>query len=254
MITGTDLKLFRSSVMATNFSDSNIGGGIDVNQVTGSSPGEVLFSMEANAIGGASLVQYGKLFDKNDNATDPANGYGVFLSNALDDFAVASSVTFTPSDPADTDDLLAVGFDGSGNPITEKLTRQGTTPVVTSGFFIGNFRVYSVDASGATVPSQSVVSVEHNGATVGQLPLGQISATNEIDIGLSSALDDTETIADASTAPAGVTFSRPRSEAEKLIVIGGSLPAQSAQGIWVRWTLQAGMPAGSAFKPLIEGA
>lgn len=72
------------------------------------------------------------------------------------------------------------------------------------------------------------------------------SADSEVDIGLDPAGNGqpATTIADESTAPAGVAFSRPTSKAGALSI--GSLAAGSYRAIWIRRTINAGAAAVNA--------
>lgn len=70
------------------------------------------------------------------------------------------------------------------------------------------------------------------------------SADTEFDIGLGGAVDATlATIANESTAPASVTFTRPTSKGSGLSI--GNVAAGSKQGYWERRTVSAAAAAAS---------
>lgn len=246
MIANSDFKLAKSSTVATSFSTANVGGGIGALSVA--SLGDTFFNMTANGSGGGDLFQYAKVFDKNDHASLPASNYGIYSANWLDDLSGNDLLGFSSSSALDVHDLLLVGYSSGGAPQSETITLNGTTQV-NSSFIFGATKVRIIS------PTQTVangpITITHNGSTIGIIPVGMWSATNEIDMGLESAIDDTNTIADASTAPAGVAFTRTRTETAKLLVAGGTgtLPSQSAQGIWLRWTLAEQMISSPEFQP-----
>lgn len=72
------------------------------------------------------------------------------------------------------------------------------------------------------------------------------SPSTEFDIGLDAAAvgsESTTTIANETTAPAGVTFSRPTSKATGLL--NADIPAGSKKAFWIRRTVSAGAAAAS---------
>jgi hypothetical protein len=80
------------------------------------------------------------------------------------------------------------------------------------------------------------------------------SASTEFDIGLATEAVNTSmaTIADETTAPAGVTFSRPVDYTAGLAI--GTLNAGDRKGIWIRRTVTAGAsPASDAGTLKVEG-
>jgi hypothetical protein len=72
------------------------------------------------------------------------------------------------------------------------------------------------------------------------------SADTEFDIGLAVEAVNTAmaTIANETTAPAGVTFSRPTTKATGLVI--GNIPAGQFKGIWIRRTVNPGAAAFNA--------
>jgi len=70
------------------------------------------------------------------------------------------------------------------------------------------------------------------------------SGDDEIDIGLGTTAVGTgseQVIANESTAPTGVTFSRPTTSGTGLVI--GDIPAGSRKAIWIRRTVNAGAAA-----------
>jgi hypothetical protein len=74
------------------------------------------------------------------------------------------------------------------------------------------------------------------GADLGVIPAGYWSATSEVEFGLEATLGTSATTADAATAPTGISFARPRAEADGT-ALAGQLAAGSTQQVWWRWTL-----------------
>jgi hypothetical protein len=80
------------------------------------------------------------------------------------------------------------------------------------------------------------------------------SASTEFDIGLATEATNTTmaTIANESTAPSGVTFSRPTDYTGGLAI--GTLNAGDRKGVWIRRTVTAGAsPASDAGTLKVEG-
>jgi hypothetical protein len=81
------------------------------------------------------------------------------------------------------------------------------------------------------------------------------SSDDEVDLAVgTSAVNGTEqTVSTESTAPTGVSFSRPTSKAAGLAL--GDIPAQQHRAVWVRRTVNAGAAAftNNAFTIRVEG-
>lgn len=240
-VAGSDMKLFLPATVATSFSTSSVGGAVSATEATGA-VGEVLFSMSSAASSGGDAVQYAKIFDVNDHATDQVDSYGVWVANGIDDLSVASQITLVSDSASDGSSVTArfIGKNNSGAAITEDLTMNGTSSVQSTLSYVDEVRIEFRATSGlALTNTTGNVTITHNSTTVGVHPAGAESSNSEISIGLASALDDSATIADASTAPGGVSFTRPRTSASKLTVDGGTgtMEAGESQGIWLRWTV-----------------
>lgn len=239
-----DMKLIEATTMPSSFSTTSVGGAIGSTPISSASVGQVHFTMASLPSGDA--VQYSKFFDKNDHATDTVNNYGVWIANALDTLGGAATISFASSSASDDSSkkIQVVGENGSGQPQTEYVTMNGTSTVTTSLTYTARWRLIVRDSvTNAVTPLAGDLTATHSASEVGVIPAGLYSGTAEIDIGLAATIDDSVTIADASTAPAGISFSRPRTQASRLLVDGGTgtLEAQEAQGIWSRLTLPEGI-------------
>lgn len=241
-IVQADLVLVLPSVVATSFSTANIGGAKTTTEITGGSIGEVLFTMPANAGSGGTKTQYGKLFYKNKHATLPLTSAKIWMANACDQGAsgyVTQAVSSNASDNS-TKKLRVIANDNAGSPAPaqDEIQMNGTT-TVTGSIQMTTRCVAELrenNSGSALTPAAGDISIIVNGVTVGIIPAGAYSCVFEIDAGLQNALDDTATTSNAQTAPAGITFTRPRNEAGGLAVANsGSLTAGSGQGIWLRW-------------------
>lgn len=259
-VIASEMKLYAPATVATSFSTSNVGGATTATEVTGSSLGEILFAMSSAAAAGGDTVQYGKVFEGNSNGTDQIDSYGVWLINGLDDTSVSSAITLVSSSASDssTYTVRLIGKNSSGDAIQEDLTLNGTTNVVSTLSYIGKIRLeYRVTSGLALGTAVGNITATHNATVIGTIPAGAESANNEVSIGLAAAFDtaDTATITDASTAPASVSFSRPRTSAAKLLVDGGAgtMTAGQEQGIWIRWTVAELMNPSQRVRAYISG-
>lgn len=218
--------------MATGPADTDIGGAIASGNVSLNDAAAVLYPMGADGPGGSNKVQYAKVFDLNTDPSETATNYGVYLANALP--AIASAALFSfEGDPEDEGlSLRVIAFTSGGDPISEVVDLDSDGEAVCSTPMKGPVRIF---ADGVLTADLVIL---HDGTPVGLIPAGGHCATSEIDIGLESTLDGSGTIATPTTAPAGVSFSRPATASSRLLVGGdGELPPGSAQGIWLRWTV-----------------
>lgn len=238
----TQIKIDLSMVVATGFATANVGGAKSDIRATGSQD-EILFSAPASP--SASVLEYGKAFLVHTHPTDTATSVGVWIANSLDTPGSAATLTLVSTSPADSSSykVRIIGFNSGGAVLIEDRILNGTSSVTTSGSFVGALRVEFRTLSGARANAAGIVTVTHGSTVIGVIPAGHDMATTEFAIGLAGSLDDTATIANASAAPSGVTFSKPRIDADKLAVAGGSLDPGEGQGVWIRWTIPTGMPA-----------
>ena len=243
-VAASDMKLIEATTMPTSDSTSSVGGAIDGGdtEISSATVGQVHYTMASNASGGGDKVRYSKIFDKNDHATDTVNNYVVWIENAIDTLGTANTLSFQSASSSDDDtkEMFIQGFSSGGAAQSEAVEMDGTTQVTSSLSYTGRVRcILRLVSTGATSNAAGDIDIEFDSSTVGTIPAGLYSATGEIDIALASALDDSATIADPTTAPSGPSFTRPRTQAGGLTTDGGTgtIEAQEAQGIWSRWTL-----------------
>lgn len=258
MVTGSELKLVLPETVAINEDSIDVGGPLTETEITGGSLAEVYFPMESLGAGGGDRVQYAKFGDRNTNATDSVTAYGVYIENALDGLASATTIAIVSSSASDGTAYKAriTGKNALGSPVQEEVTLSGTSSVYTTLTFVGKVRVEMRDAVyGTLAVANGNLTISSASGEIGMIPAGMSTATNEFDIGLEATLDGTTTIATPMTAPAGVTFSRPRTQATRLIVDGGAgiLGPGEAQGIWGRWVLPELMQPSGVIQQSIRG-
>lgn len=249
MITETTFELRLAATMATSAASTSIGGAIASGLVSLTDTAAVFYPMGADAAGGSNRVQYAKIHDLNTDGSATATNYGVFLANGLPDLASAA-VFSVEGDPADEGVTVTfLGFTSGGDPIQETCTIDSAGEATCSTPIKGPVRVL------ASAALSAALTILHGGVAKGVIPAGGDCASSELDIGLAATLNDSATIATPSTAPSGVTFSRPITSAARLLVNGGagSLAAGSSQGIWLRWTVVPEMLASRPVKAYVLG-
>lgn len=258
-VTAADLALYLPSVLATSLSaPSNIGGAASATKITGSTIGEVLFAMAANAASGGDKTQYGKLFQANDGDEDLTDAV-MWLANGMDDSDGTGYTTTAQSTSAadgSNKTLRVIGNDSTGDA-QDEFALAGTSVATGSIAFEERWAVELRDTStGALTPAAGTITIKENGVTIAVIPPGAYSATAEIDFGLAATLDDTATTTNAATAPSGITFARPRTVgAGTAVANSGTLTSGTMQGLWLRWTCaEARRPSPDIeIYPLCEG-
>lgn len=257
-VVASDLKIYKPANVPAD--DTSTGGGaITATEIVGT-VGELFPTMAANAEGGASKIWYYKCFFKNTNgATNLTNSY-IYMKNGLNIPGSTRYVRITSTSANDSYSVSnmkakVVGNDGSGVAVSEYITLTGVTPAIGAQLFASVYKVELRDAtSDALVAANGEITIEsYNSAvdlqTIGIIPATYKNATGEIDIVLSATLDDTGTIANRLTAPAGLVFpastARPITVATALAVANsGTLTFGSAQGVWMKKTVIDGeMPS-----------
>src|ERR1700685_2816128 len=126
-ITNVELPLFQPSVLASNFSTSNIGGGASGTQVLGTTIGELTFLM---AVTGSDQTQYAKFFIGNTDASLDLSSAVVWMPNQLAQMsgsATAVSVVSTSASDNSSVYIHVTGADSSNNPISDQITMNGTS-------------------------------------------------------------------------------------------------------------------------------
>lgn len=243
-IVSGDLIQFEATTLATSFSTANVGGGKGSTQLDGTFIGGLFFKMAPNDPPGGDLVQYGKIFLFNNNASlnllTPQHAYITNLISA----SVSGSgetVAFVSSSASDdsTFNVEIVGLDGSLNAQTDNISLNGTT-LVTSTSTWRYISRYVITVSGTLTALNGNLSCTKNSSANGTINAGLYSGTSEVAYGLEGSYGDTNTIADASTAPSGITFGSANTFSSGP-TISGAFNAQTALGMWLRLTLKNGI-------------
>lgn len=237
----SDLKLYKPTVPAVDFSTADIGGAKTTNLASPANLNEICFLMPVDE---SAQVQYAKAFVANDNAEDSPTAVKVWLANALDDWGVNETTGAAQGDASGDDDGKFVrfyGHDSTGEPISLDVLLDEDEVVATGDVLTKLQSVELRDQStGELVAAAADIVIYRNATALGVIPAGAYTATSEFDVWLPATLNDTTTAATAAAAPSGSSFSRPRTEATALSVANsGVLTAGSAQGVWYKWTLPA---------------
>lgn len=246
-IVAADLALYLPTTLATSLTaPTNIGGAASGTKITGSSIGEVLFAMSANTYGGATKTQYGKLFQANDHATIDLTSAVLWLDNGMDDSAggyVTTAVSTSEEDGSNVT-LRVIGETVSADA-QDDFALNGTSTATGSVTFAERWVCELRDTdTGALTPAVGTISIKENGVTIAVMHPGQSTVTAEITFGKAATLGDTATTTDASTAPAGISFAKPRTAATGTAVANsGTLTASTKQGIWLKWECADGRRA-----------
>lgn len=239
-LTTNDIKAYQATTMPTSLSTTNVGGAINTSaEITNGTIGEVLPSLASSLSGGGDKTIYSKWFLKNVSATDDLPNAKIFVENLLDDGPTGNhNITIRPSGAGDDSTRVAkvIGFDSSGDPLTENLPLNGDNDVTTVGQFSKLVCVESRLASGgALVRTVTQWTIKKSTTVVGYAPASSYGATSEVSIGLEASLNGSSTTTNATTAPSGVTFSKPKAYADGLAVATGTLTHGDAQAIWEKW-------------------
>lgn len=236
-------KQYLSGNPAASFTTSPIGGAIAATEVTGNTVNEVFFRMSSEPAGGSVRTQRQKHFIKNTHPTEDLTEAKIFLANSLDDWGAFTdnvSVVSTNEDDMDIKTRF-IGEDSDGNPIQIESNVNGLTSVPSVSQLTDLHSVESRDqATSILQPSRGALRIYRGATLLGEQPQGKWSASSEFKFWLPASLNDSGTATDASTDPAGVSWSKVRTIETALSVAGGTLGAGDAQGLWTLWTLQAG--------------
>lgn len=245
--TSASLKLFKPSIQATSFTTPNIGGGPSANEALPANISEIMLQMPV--LPSSDRTQYAKCFLGNTDDSEAPTAAKIYLANALDDWGDNNSTAGAKGDVSGDDDgkfVRLYGHDTNGDALSLDALLDGDNVALTAGTLAKLQSVELRDQStGQLAPAAHDVIIYRGGGTeLGKIPAGAWSATSEFDIWLPATLDDTTTAATPTTAPAGSSFSRPRT-AETAIAVanGGELTAEAAQGIWHKWTAPAAAKA-----------
>lgn len=242
VVTG-DIKQYQAATMPTSLTTSSVGGAINTGvQITGGTIGEIFPGMASAASGGGTRTIYAKTFVKNTNGADDLSSTVFFLANSLDDKPSGNhtvSVVSSSASDGSTKKARFIGLSSGGAPQQEEVTMNGTTVVTTTNTYSAIHRIeIRLVASGDLTDATGDITVSSNSTTIGVIPAGMSSATGEVKIGLVATLDGTSTTTDATTAPSGITFSKPRTAATGLAAANaGVLTHGTAQAVWWKWVV-----------------
>ena len=231
-----------AETMAQSSADTDIGGEITYDNVSLSARSPVFYPMTADGAGGSTRVQYAKIDDVNTHLSESVSDYGIFLANAIDDITTNGAYSFAGDAEDDGKVIRVRSFLPSSDPVQATATISDGEASVTT-LMAGPVRITIHDSVGQIAMLVEELVIYHDDVEVGRIPAGGSCASNEIDMALEPALDDDTAVANPHTAPAGLTFSRPRTAGDRLLVNAGSgtFPAGGKQGIWLRWTVEPEM-------------
>src|SRR5262245_22438190 len=227
------------------------------------------------AVTASDIIAYSCLNKPSVDIRTGVGGIGTNFSPVFTQIASTDDIEAVSSSNSDVSDLTIIGRDAAGVIVTAVITMSGVISTPTSQQFSCIFSVsYATTAigsisvrrfpSGATIciiPSgEKGVAALFKGATSqsGSTTrydkfywknvhastsltggLARITADPDARIrqGIATAVNDTATIANRTTAPAGITFVD--DNVDQAIPGGGTLAAGSAVGVWVEMVLPA---------------
>ncbi len=255
-VSSTDLKHYPSEDHPSD-DTSTVGGAIDTaSGELGSALSAIFHVRTANEDeSDDTKYQYKKTFVKNTNASTDLESAKIYMENALDDLEsneLIAAVSASASDD-DTMKIKIVGEDASGNVQTEEVTLNGTTEVESSSVFSKIFWIeLQLVADGTLTTANGDITISADGTTLGIIPQGSNCALSIVEIGLVATLDDSGDTTDATTAPGGISFSKPRTFADGLEVANsGTLSSGSGQGIWWKQTVEGGLEPGAEITAIV---
>lgn len=230
------------------------------------------------------IVLYGSLMMPEDDTNQVGGGVDLSTQISFTDINPAGLVEFVSDNLSDSGTVIITGRDTAGVVITQGVSLNGTTPVVTQHVLNTVLKVQAMTHSGtltvrelsgevlmklppsvnqirrpffnvaADVPGGvnklyfEKIFMRNNHLSLA-LTQAQISKTldpsGKIEFALEPSLNGTDTTNNRNISPSGYTFDTTSK------TIGNHLP-QSAQGIWLRLTLNAGDLAQNTFVTLRE--
>lgn len=240
-VTTADIKHYKATTMAADFTTSNIGGAINTGaQIQGAVLSEALFTMASATAGGGAKVQYSSTHVKNTNATDALTSAKAWLANALVDVASNGTASFASSSASDdtTRKVRILGLDDNAVPTQEDLALNGLSSVTSLTSWSAIHRVELRLVSGGTLVNAAGDITVTRDSALGVIPAGYWSATAEVQFGVEATLGTSTTTTDAATPPAGISFAKPRTEAGATsLANSGTIAAAATQQVWWKWTL-----------------
>lgn len=241
-VTSSDMQLFKTATPPVSEETADIGGSCSTTRIYGTDPGEVHFTSYATAVGGGNKVQTSKFHSKNTNSLYTAQGVQYWGPNFGLDLPSAGMPRFVSTSPLDNSLKMVrwMGFDNTVSlaPQQGENTCNGTTSVSALDIYSFISRATLHDAnSGALAVAAGTISFYIGDTLWATMPPGYSTIVCEIDMGTSTTLNDSVTIATSLIAPP-VPVSRCRSQATCITVPGGTLVAGASCAIWSRWTLR----------------
>jgi hypothetical protein len=245
---------------AVSLTTAPVGGGVSATQINGSSISEIHFPVNPNALGGATITQYNKIFMVNSSTTDDAVGVVAWIENGINQPSTNTTISIVSDSSLDSSLYKArvVGFDSSGNPATVEIQLNGTTTVVTvsSITYVSRIEIRLVASPFTLTSTQGNVSVKDSTATLlGIIATGLSSGISENRIGMEGVKNGTTTTTNAVTAPSGVSMASPNTFGSGISFSGGGTLTHTgtdAQGIWSALDIKAGVsPAEDATASLV---
>ncbi len=243
MVTSSDIIYCGSNEMPID-DVSTSGGDVDTSNVlTDSAVGALFPTMHIDPSN--DTTWYYKVCFFNNHATDTWYNVVFYVENLLLDVVSSGTVGLISTSALDTFNVVISGKNTLGVEVSETVTLNGTSYV----YSLASFQeVHKVIPAAGYYPVGRVTIVR--GITLGIIPIGCGGATNEYSIALEGDIDLTTDVANRLTAPddeaatpTPLTFSKPNSllNAVACTGTGGDIPAQSFQGLWVKWTADAGV-------------
>lgn len=254
-----DLKAYLSATPTTSMSPPtpSIGGTKGATEFAGAGIAELHCVMASAIAGGGTRVQIAKYFISNENSTVDYTNATQNLKNSLDDSPAGPFVpSFQPLGAGEDNTFKCrfIGFDMSGNPLQSEAIASTNTLVPAGDSFGVLSQVESRDVTtGVLKATTQDWAIKCGSTDVGILAKSYYSATSEVQIGLVPTLDDTTTTTDASTLPAGITFSKPRTIATGLpFANSGVLTHGTSQGGWSKWAIPEVRKASTDIQVVIQ--
>lgn len=219
---------------------STSGGAIDTsNVITANSIGELFPNFKVDA--SSDITWYSKVFANNYSALDTWYNVKFYIMNGLIDISTAGVVALQASSSSEDVYVRLVGKNALSTNVEEIVHITGTTVAYSYNSFSKLFRAETLTAGGVKTFPVSNIGITRD-VYLGMIPAGINTATNEFSIGLEASLDGTATTTNRLIAPSGISFSKPNTLATSLDCVGsgGDIPAGSAQGIWIKYKVEAG--------------
>lgn len=234
---------------AVSLTTAPVGGAVSATQINGSSIGEIHFAVNPNALGGATITQFNKIFLVNSSTTDDAVGIVTWIENGINQPSANTTISVVSDSSLDNSlrKLRIIGFDSAGNPITIEVQLNGTNVATT----VSSIRTVSrtevrLIASPFTLTASggNILIKDSSGNVLGVNVVGLSSTTSENLIGMEGVKNGTTTTANATTPPSGISMASPNTYGSGLSFSGGGAlnhTGTDGQGIWSQLSIMAGV-------------